>query len=83
MTKCERLAKKLEKVIPGAEAGSVRIYPAQGYYRQIRADCMPWHGSFVSGNVRRPLDSWDTVTNCLKGFEIEIAQFGGYEVYAL
>lgn len=66
-----------------------RLRPAQGAYRtDVRQDCGRWEGF---GEIKHPetgtwmnatLDSWDTMSNCLKGLVIQRDRGMAFDVHA-
>jgi hypothetical protein len=79
-TKRERLAAKIEAAL-GGDPGSCRLHAAQGHYRKKLADCMPWGGYFRVGGVQLSVESWDTMTDCMRGFTHD-RKHGVYTLYA-
>lgn len=62
--------------------------PAQGAYRtDVRMDVQRWEGF---GKIQHPttknwmnctLDSWSTMRECLKGFEVVRNSFCGFDIH--
>lgn len=65
-----------------------RIDCAEGYYKQLRADVMPWTCTVASAAGSFTVGSWDTVTECVRqGIEIhdrrgERHRYADFEVSA-
>lgn len=74
----KRLATSLEKAFRDAGIKIVcnpqNLHPALGYWKQTQQDVMRWegsveiwrHGKFSS----RGIGSWDSMTDCLRGFSV-------------
>jgi hypothetical protein len=62
------------------------LHPALGYWKHNRADVMRWEGSIQfwrHGKMSRvAINSWDSMTDCLKGFRIDSGDFFDFEVSA-
>jgi hypothetical protein len=67
---------KLRDLGHSVRVDPARLDPAQGYWRtDSRADVMRWEGWFEReiepGRwMRQSICSWDTMTDCVRGFEI-------------
>jgi hypothetical protein len=66
------------------------LYPAQGRWRSdFRMDVMRWEGFLelvieeTGGFLRMSVESWDTMTVCIKGFTLWRGSPGGFEVGAV
>jgi hypothetical protein len=63
------------------------LHPAEGYWRSdVRADCQRWEGF---GQIKHPetgnwmgvtLDSWSTMTSCLKALSIRRESFCAFNI---
>lgn len=81
-----RLAHKLVEALSPIFETTIdppRIDVATGYYRQKRADVMPWTASVSVEGIPISIGSWDTVTDCLRrGFTVEDCRGQGFRSYA-
>ena len=62
------------------------LYPALGFWKHNRADVKRWEG-YISiwrhGKMARvAINSWDSMTDCLKGFRIDSGGFFDFETSA-
>jgi hypothetical protein len=76
-----RLAPELSRLCNATIApADIQIFPAQGYWRQCKADVMQWTGTFSIGTLTHDIGCWESVTDCLRyGFTIKR---GSYHAYA-
>lgn len=93
MTPTERLAKKLVLALrplvgEGAAIGEPKIICVTGFYKQKRADVMPWTGTVLIDGIQRSIGSWDTVTACVRnGFRVipatvHATAYADFEIHA-
>jgi hypothetical protein len=90
----QQLAKAIEQAFAAKDiivyCDPANLWPAQGAWRtDTRLDVMRWEGFIQTSNnqgrmVRHTIESWDTMSDCLKGFSIRQAIDGshGFEVSA-
>jgi hypothetical protein len=90
----QRLAKAIVQAFAN-EGVTVRcdpknLYPAQGRWRSdFRMDVRRWEGSLElqvaesGGFLRMNVESWDTMTACIRGFTLWRDSPGGFEVGAV
>ncbi len=70
----ERLSGALRSILDTPEQVTIRVvlFGAKGFYRTRHADVQAWTGHISVGlfDSRYDIGSWDTMTECLRGFEI-------------
>ena len=85
----KRLAKMIVAALAAedieARCDPAKLWPAQGYWRNVQQDVYSWEGQCevkLFGKWQtRSLGSWDRMSSCVKGLTIDGDGFG-YEVYA-
>lgn len=74
----QRLAKAIERAFANEEiivqCNPANLWPARGIWKQHHMDVHRWEGQIdvmIGGRMQtRTIESWDKMTDCLKGFTI-------------